>query len=96
MNPSRAQSARVGISALHNVTDGPPLIGTFLTLSAVRKPNHRPSGEKNGWRAPSVSATALTSSALRSCRKSWVEPPFASPTNATRVPSGETAISAVW
>lgn len=43
------------------ITGAPPLVETFLSLLAAKNPTHRPSGEKKGFRAPSVPGIGLPS-----------------------------------
>src|SRR5262245_51695260 len=48
-----------GEEVLHKVTGNPPPRETFLSLlSSVKKATHWPSGEKNGFDAPSVPGIA--------------------------------------
>ena len=60
-----------------------------LTLSFVRKPSERPSGEKNGWSAPSVPASGRISK-LSSSRANNRTLPFGDdPTHTSVRPSGD-------
>ena len=69
---------------------GPPSIGIFFSLPSAANPTHRPSGEKNGFRPPSVPASGVTSSwSSRRRHKRVVSPCWLAYT--TREPSGETA-----
>src|SRR5215469_4541421 len=43
------------------VTGRPPASGTFFSLLSAENPIHFPSGEKNGWLAPSVPANGVSS-----------------------------------
>ena len=55
MVPSLPQLAPKSAAALHSVTAGPPLRGTFLSSpAAAQKPTHCPSGEKKGLLPPLV------------------------------------------
>ena len=66
---SSLQVARVsGAPSAQRVSDGPPRIDTFFSVrspSALSNPTQVPSGEKNGWRAPSVPSSGVPASRSR-------------------------------
>ncbi len=74
------------------VTGGSPVNDTMRSARPpVTKPTRLPSGEKNGWWAPSPPGTGLASKRLRSRTKSCT-PCSSAPVNANRRPSGEIAM----
>jgi hypothetical protein len=73
------------------VVGGPPLTATFRSARWAKKPIHLPSGEKNGFDAPSVPATGIASSWFRARTYNCRRPPNDA-LNAIDCPSGDQAI----
>ncbi len=92
MTPSRFQVApRPGPIAAMDST-APPLAGILDSpVSIVANPIQRPSGDQNGFRAPSVPARSCAAgwSSARAARTTWPSMSWTGKT--TRVPSGESA-----
>src|SRR5687768_9108782 len=70
-------------------TGAPPLNATFMSFPPAKYPIDFPSGDQNGWRAPSVPGIA-TASRDDSSRVNSRRPEAAAPTNTRRAWSGET------
>ena len=76
IRPSAPHEPPAGAGALASVTGDPPDVAIFFSRPSAKNAIHRPSGEKNGARAPSVpfSRTASTRSiARRTARSSSAE-----------------------
>src|SRR5512138_695291 len=91
MTPSRLQVPPPGNGAAASTWGGPPDASIFFSLASAKNPRNRLSGDQNGNVAPSVPASdrgfKASSSRIQSDRLSST----VKPTNAIRLPSGETA-----
>ena len=71
ISPDGFQLAPHPLGASASVVGVPPAIGAFLSFPPAKNPTHRPSGEKNGRRAPSVPGSAR---GVRIGQRAHVEP----------------------
>src|SRR6185503_20471199 len=80
-----------------SVIGGAPCASILFSLRSAKNPMNLPSGDQKGYRAPFVPASGRAVSEFKSRIQIW--PASASPselaTNATRVPSGDIAGTAL-
>ena len=78
------------LGASDNVTTGPPAMSILLSASCAKKAMERPSGDQNGYEAPSVPCKSRDVSVSSGRTQIWIVPDASLAVNARRVPSGDT------
>src|SRR5438552_3848989 len=90
--PSRFQVPESNLRlVLHTAMGGPPVASILLSLPSAKKPMKRLSGDQKGEAAPSVPASGCAANEASERTQSSLRPSTFT-TNASRRPSGETAI----
>src|SRR4029453_11025596 len=88
--PSAAHDAPRPPGESHSATGGPPATAIFFSFPCAKKPTYEPSGDQNGYVAPSVPISARDSR-LSNGRIHTIGGPSVAATNARKRPSGESA-----
>src|SRR5262245_13164593 len=88
--PSAAHDAPRPAGESHTATGGPPATAIFFSFPCAKNPTYEPSGDQNGYVAPSVPINARDSR-LSNARIHTSDGPSVAATNARKRPSDESA-----